>query len=56
MLREVKRSLRWQVLDIGLGFGPFGPEGPEGPFRFLSSLRIESVLSSLRIESLLVLE
>ena len=32
MFREVMGSLWWQVLDIGLGFGPGGPEGPEGPF------------------------
>ena len=37
VLREIKGSLCWQVLDIGLGFGlgfgPRGPEGPEGPFQ-----------------------
>ena len=31
--REVMGSLRWPVLDTGLGFGPGGPEGPEGPFQ-----------------------
>ena len=33
MFREVMDSLRWPVLDTGLGFGPGGPEGPEGPFQ-----------------------
>ena len=27
---EVVGSLWWQVLDIGIGFGPEGPEGPWG--------------------------
>ena len=33
VFREVMGSLRWPVLDTGLGFGPGGPEGPEGPFQ-----------------------
>ena len=33
VFREVMGSLRWPVLDPGLGFGPGGPEGPEGPFQ-----------------------
>ena len=27
---EVVGSLCWQVLDVGIGFGPEGPEGPWG--------------------------
>ena len=32
---EVVGSLWWQVLDIGIGFGPEGPEGPEGPWGWM---------------------
>ena len=41
---EVVGSLCWQVLDIGIGFGPEGPEGPWG-WMLVFCVRIEVVNS-----------